>query len=128
MPTTAHFLASSPQENGELVLRLAFLRTSFPNLRLSSCRLQGFPESFALPFTNANSQRNLVAQFYRQIGNAVSPPCVAAVAESAVSSFLLREGQGVASGAVFDIILNASQHKAKVLDAIAAKSFDVSLG
>ena len=97
-----------------------------------SCRLQGFPEGYVLPFTNASSQRNLVAQFYRQIGNAVSPPCVAAVAESVVSSFLLREGQGVASGAVFDIILKASPHRAKVLDAIAAKSsFDqqsVSLG
>ena len=89
-----------------------------------SCRLQGFPEDFSLPFTDGdNEQRHLISQFYRQIGNAASPPCVAAVAEYALSICLIpRIGdRAEASMSVFDLILNASPKREKVWAAIDRK-------
>jgi len=79
------------------------------------CRLQGFPEHFDLPFdgtSGANEQRNLISQFYRQIGNAVCPPCVAAVAENAVKTLLLvsnGEDNGIGGQSpIFFLVLQAS--------------------
>jgi DNA (cytosine-5)-methyltransferase 1 len=43
------------------------------------CRLQGFPESFKVPSLERDGERQ-VAHFYRGIGNAVTPPVVAAIA------------------------------------------------
>ena len=89
-----------------------------------SCRLQGFPEDFSLPFTIGDyEQRNLISHFYRQIGNAASPPCVAAVAEYAISTFVLlnsndQVGTSSSSCAVFDLILKASPNREKVLCSI----------
>ena len=86
------------------------------------CRLQGFPEDFVLPFTvSDNKDRNFISQFYRQIGNAVSPPCVATVAEHLVSIFLVPNNKDRHSSVVFDLILQASPDKQKVLAAINRK-------
>lgn len=92
-----------------------------------SCRLQGFPEDFSLPFTiGGKNQRYLITHFYRQIGNAASPPCVAAVAEGALSTFVLRKNndqveKSSSSCVVFDLILKASPKREKVLSAIDRK-------
>jgi len=78
------------------------------------CRLQGFPEDFVIP-----TDRHLISQFYRQIGNAVSVPCVVAVAEIFVSTFLVKSSKEQhTSNAVFDTILKASPNKDKVMAAI----------
>ena len=81
---------------------------------LQSCRLQGFPEDFVLPPNTS--------QFYRQIGNAVSVPCVAAVAEHFISPLLIPNNtKERSSAAVFDLILQASPDREKVLAAINRK-------
>ena len=82
------------------------------------CRLQGFPEDFVLP-----KERNLISQFYRQVGNAVSVPCVVAVAEIFVSTFLSK---GSKENAVFDAILKASSNKDKVMSAIHRKQASIT--
>ena len=97
------------------------------------CRLQGFPEHFILPFntiehSNDKHQRHLVSHFYRQIGNAVSPPCVAAVAEHAVATFLLPKGGGFSKDScitspVLNLVLQASPEPHNiVLGAIERKN------
>jgi hypothetical protein len=70
-------------------------------------------------------QRRIVSQFYRQIGNAASPPCVAAAAELAVSSFL-TPSTGDQGGTyhdvrtpgidspVFELLLKASPQRDKI--------------
>lgn len=92
---------------------------------LFSCRLLGFPEDFSLPFTTGdNEQRNLISQFYRQIGNAASPPCVAAVAEYAVSTLFTFSNHAqleISTSAVFDLVLRASPNREKVLASIDSK-------
>ena len=62
--------------------------------------------------------RNLISQFYRQIGNAVSPPCVAAVLQAVASPFL-----EVNKDLVFDLVLQATPRamRDKVLAAIQRK-------
>ena len=81
------------------------------------CRLQGFPEDFVIP-----TDRQLISQFYRQIGNAVSVPCVVAVAETFVSTFLVKSNSDQhSSNVVFDSILKASPNKDKVMSAIHRK-------
>lgn len=66
-----------------------------------SCRLQGFPESFQIPCSDDNhsnttkQHRQRVSQFYRQVGNAVSPPCVAAVASKSVEMLFLTSTRSV---------------------------------
>mmetsp|Transcript_12627 Transcript_12627/g.27245 ORF Transcript_12627/g.27245 Transcript_12627/m.27245 type:complete len:162 (+) Transcript_12627:180-665(+) len=88
------------------------------------CRLQGFPEDFVLPFNMGDGkQRHLISQFYRQIGNAVSPPCAAAAAEDVISSFLAstdhqKHGR---SNPVFDLVMKASPNRVKTLIAISWK-------
>lgn len=113
---TRLFLGSLPPENGEISrLTLFSLHSSLIQYHMQSCRLQGFPEEYVLPFNDgAKNQRQMVAQFYRQIGNAVSPPCVAAVA-----SFLLdTKERSAAEAAVFDLLVKASPKQAKVRAAI----------
>jgi hypothetical protein len=90
------------------------------------CRLQGFPEQFILPFhereaTNINQkqERQYISRFYRQIGNSVSPPCVIAVAEDAVNTFLVGQPQEYSvSCPVFDAVLKSSPCSEKVLNMI----------
>ena len=90
------------------------LKQIFTTLLMQSCRLQGFPEDFVLPPNTS--------QFYRQIGNAVSVPCVAAVAEHFISSFLIPSNKEKRlSAAVFDLILQASPDRDRVLAAINRK-------
>ena len=70
---------------------------------LYSCRLQGFPESFQIPCSADNhsnttkQHRQRVSQFYRQVGNAVSPPCVAAVATKSVERLFLTSTTSTSS-------------------------------
>jgi len=86
------------------------------------CRLQGFPEDFVIP-----TDRHLISQFYRQIGNAVSVPCVVAVAEMFVSTFLSKDSnEQHTSNAVFDTILKASPNKDKVMAAIHRKQASIT--
>jgi len=86
------------------------------------CRLQGFPEDFMIP-----TERHLVSQFYRQIGNAVSIPCVVAVAEIFVSTFLSKgDEEQHTSNAVFDTILKASPNKDKVMAVIHRKQATIT--
>ncbi|KAK1743789.1 cytosine-C5 specific DNA methylase [Skeletonema marinoi] len=60
------------------------------------CRLQGFPESFQIPCSDDNDSKvtkqlkQRVSQFYRQVCNAVSPPCVAAVAQKQLKRYFRR--------------------------------------
>jgi DNA (cytosine-5)-methyltransferase 1 len=90
------------------------------------CRLQGFPEQFILPFhereaTNINQkqERQYISRFYRQIGNSVSPPCVIAVAEDAVNTFLVGQPLKYSvSCPVFDAVLKSSPCPEKVLNMI----------
>lgn len=77
-------------------------------------RFQGFPEAFKIP-----ERQDLISQFYRQIGNAVSPPCVAAVAET-----ILHHLAPNTKSTVFDLVLKASPNKAKVLARIHALHSD----
>jgi len=86
------------------------------------CRLQGFPDDFVLP-----KERHLISQFYRQVGNAISIPCVVAVAEMFVSTFLSKgDKEQHTSNAVFDTILNASPNKDKVMAAIHRKQATIT--
>ena len=124
---TRQFLAFSLLENGEFGDAFGCSHAYFhadPTIP-RSCRIQGFPEDFSLPFTiGDNEQRQLISQFYRQIGNAASPPCVAAVAEYAVSTFLIPKNNaqvGMSSCAVFNLILKASPSREKVSAAIDRK-------
>ena len=81
-----------------------------------SLRFQGFPESFKIP-----DRQDLISQCYRQIGNAVSPPCVAAVAETVLHHLVLNT-----KSTVFDLVLKASPNKAKVQTRIHALLSDSS--
>jgi hypothetical protein len=80
-------------------------------------------------------QRRIISQFYRQIGNAASPPCVAAVAEHAVSSFLISSNddgekkyhdvrKSRCGHPVFELILKASPQRQKILGVIDRKFTD----
>ncbi|KAL3800298.1 hypothetical protein HJC23_003594 [Cyclotella cryptica] len=86
------------------------------------CRLQGFPEHFILPF---DPRCNKMSCFYRQIGNSVSPPCVIAVAEDVVNTFLKgrSDQHSTHSGlcSVFQAVLRASPCPSKVLEYIDKK-------
>jgi hypothetical protein len=125
---TRQFLAFSRLESGEFGDAFGCSHTYFnadPTTPPRSCRLQGFPEDFSLPCTIGDKeQRQLIPQFYRQIGNAASPPCVAAAAEYAVSTFLIPKNNdqvGISSCAVFDLILKASPSREKASAAIDRK-------
>jgi len=86
------------------------------------CRLQGFPEDFVIP-----KERHLISQFYRQVGNAVSVPCVVAAAEIFVSTFLSKGNKEQhTSNAVFDAIMKASPNKDKVMAAIHRKQATIT--
>ncbi len=87
-----------------------------------SCRLQGFPEGFKIGDFRAAGYGS---QLYRQIGNAASPPCVAAVAEHAVSTFLIPSNDdGNGGHPVFELILKASPQREKILAVIDRKFTD----
>ena len=86
------------------------------------CRLQGFPEDFVIP-----TDRQLTSQFYRQVGNAVSVPCVVAVAEMFVSIFLVKGNKEQhISNTVFDTIRKASPNKDKVTATIHRKQATIT--
>lgn len=51
------------------------------------CRLMGFPEHFRIPAETSGGEQNL---FYRQVGNAVCPPVVAAVGELILQRILQK--------------------------------------
>lgn len=93
-----------------------------------SCRLQGFPESFQIPCSNDNhsnstkQHRQRVSQFYRQVGNAVSPPCVAAVAKESVERLFLSCSSSVGKECpVENLLLRSSLYPDKVMSSIERK-------
>ncbi len=90
-----------------------------------SCRLQGFPESFQIPSSNDTStkqHRQRVSQFYRQVGNAVSPPCVAAVAKESVERLFLSPSGSVDKDCpVENLLLSSSLYPDKVMASIERK-------
>ena len=103
----------------------------------SSCRLQGFPESFLLPSSDDSGtsavydkqHRQRVSQFYRQIGNAVSPPCVAAVAKKTVEKLFSVSGSPVNSSSPIEVkcpvqtlLLQSCMNPDKVMESIKRKS------
>ncbi len=94
-----------------------------------SCRLQGFPESFQIPnCSNDNhsdstkQHRQRISQFYRQVGNAVSPPCVTAVAKESVERlFLSCSGSVDKDCPVENLLLRSSLYPDKVIASIERK-------
>ena len=90
-----------------------------------SCRLQGFPESFQIPCSNDSTtkqHRQRVSQFYRQVGNAVSPPCVAAVAKESVEKlFLPCSGSVDKDCPVENLLLRSSLYPDKVMASLERK-------
>lgn len=100
---------------------MCFTRLMSKSSFCDSCRLQGFPEDFILPFPTGESRhKHLISQFYRQIGNAVSPPCVAAVAEGALP-FLMSNCEDVTENAVFDLVIKANPDRVNILHTINGK-------
>ena len=98
---------------------------------LCSCRLQGFPESFQTPCSDDNhlnttkQHRQRVSQFYRQVGNAVSPPCVAAVAKKSIERLFLTSttstGSVVNNCPVHGLLLRSCLNPDKVVASIRRK-------
>ncbi len=92
-----------------------------------SCRLQGFPESFQIPCSTVSStstkqQRQRVSRFYRQVGNAVSPPCVAAVAKESVERMFLSSSGSINKACpVENLLLRSSLYPDKVMASIERK-------
>ena len=97
-----------------------------------SCRLQGFPESFQIPCSDDNDSKvtKRVSQFYRQVGNAVSPPCVAAVAQKSVEKIFSTSTSSTDSifchvedvdCPVQSLLLQSCVHPDKVMAAIKRK-------
>ena len=126
------FHAFSLRVNGKVFAKRSFLRCIVANAGCwlciinSSCRLQGFPESFILPDDTglrvAKQHRQRVSQFYKQIGNAVSPPCVAAVAEKTVEH-LFRTSSPLenVNCPVHNILLQSCLNPDKVMSSIRRK-------
>ena len=59
------------------------------------CRLMGFPDTFPVPCIDNGDTEQVVAQFYKGIGNAVTPPVITAIGKALLSTLQIGNNNNI---------------------------------